>query len=159
MVDIGSCMPDFIVFSTTSLWLSSMRSAPSVPRNSIQVLEKLGYPGGRLQPPPTTNARPLSIVTVIHWQSGMSAPVAARIAPKASCEYTRAGFAGSRHHSTKSRSCVDSIAAGESFDRPVIFLPRPRVMCRLTSALTGLPIVPSRTHCLTYAYFGLKRCE
>ena len=62
------------------------------------------------------------------------------MAPKFCCEYTRTGFAGSRHQRTKSRSCVASIAAGESLTRPLIFLPRPRVRWRLTSALTGLPI-------------------
>ena len=81
--------------------------------------------------------------------SAISLPLAARIAPKFTCEYTRTGRAGSRHHSTKSRSCVASIAAGESLMRPLILVPRPRVMCRLTSALTGLPMVPSRTVFLT----------
>ena len=33
--------------------------------------------------------------------------------------------------------------------RPLIFLPRLRVMWRLTSALTGLPMVPSRMHLRT----------
>ena len=74
MVDIGSTMPFFIVFSTTSRWLSSTMTAPSVPINSIQVVEKFGYPGGRVQPPPTTNDTPLSIVTVIHCVSGTSPP-------------------------------------------------------------------------------------
>ncbi len=59
----------------------------------------------------------------------------------------------------KSRSWVASIAAGESLVRPVIFLPRPRVMWRLTRALTGRPIVPSVIDFLTYANLGLKRCE
>ena len=38
-------------------------------------------------------------------------------------------------------SCVASIAAGESLMRPPILLPRLRVMCLLTSALTGCPIL------------------
>jgi len=42
MVDIGSCMPFSIVFNTTSRWLSSTSSAPSVPTISIQVVEKFG---------------------------------------------------------------------------------------------------------------------
>ncbi len=53
------------------------------------------------------------------------------------------GLAGSMHQSTKSISCVASIAAGDSLMRPPILLPRPRVMCRLTSAQTGSPIVLS----------------
>ena len=47
---------------------------------------------------------------------------------------------------TQRISWVDSIAAGESFTRALILLPRLRVICRLTSALTGRPIVPSRMH-------------
>ena len=46
-------------------------------------------------------------------------------------------------------SCVASIAAGESFVRPLILFPSPRVMCRLTSALTGSPMVPSSIDFLT----------
>ena len=42
MVDIGSCMPFFIVFSTTSRCVSSTITAPSVPTISIQVVEKFG---------------------------------------------------------------------------------------------------------------------
>src|SRR5215471_8041683 len=159
MVDIGKTIPFAIVFSTTSRWLSSTITAPSVPTNSIQVVEKLGYPGGRVHPAPITNDTPLSIVTVIHWVSGIAAPLVSRMAPKLICEYTRNGLAGSRHHSTKSRSCVASIAAGESLVRPLIFLPRLRVMCRLTSALTGLPMEPSRIDLRTYANLGLNRCE
>jgi hypothetical protein len=52
-----------------------------VPIISIHVEEKLGYPGGRLQPPPTMNESPLSIVTKIHWLSGTSPPVDSRNAP------------------------------------------------------------------------------
>ena len=57
------------------------------------------------------------------------------------------------------QALVASIAAGESLIRPLIFLPRPRVMWRLTSALTGRPITPRRMDCQTYANFGLIRCE
>ena len=89
------------------------------------------------------------MVTVIHCVSGIEAPLAACIAPKLFCEYTRTGLAGSRHQSTKSRSCVASIAAGESLMRPLILLPRLRVRWRLTSALTGRPIEPSRMAFLT----------
>jgi hypothetical protein len=35
------------------------------------------------------------------------------------------------------------MAAMDSFTRPLIFFPKLRVMCRLTTALTGLPTVPS----------------
>src|SRR5258707_5028133 len=87
MVDIGNCMPLLIVFRITSRWLSSTNSAPSVPTISIQVVEKFGYPGGRLQPPPTTNERPLSMVTEIHWLSGIGWPLASCMAPKFCCEY------------------------------------------------------------------------
>src|SRR5207245_8162167 len=117
--------------------------------NSIQVVEKFGYPGGNVQPAPITNDTPLSIVTVIHCVSGICSPVVSRIVPKLICEYTRRGLAGSRHHSTKSRSWVASIAAGDSLMRPLIFLPRLRVMWRLTNALTGRPIDPSRIDFLT----------
>src|SRR5258706_16339470 len=86
------------------------------------------------------NERPLSIVTEIHCVSAIGWPLASRMAPKFACEYTRTGFAGSRHHSTKSRSWVASIAAGESLTRPLIFLPRPRVMWRGTRALPRFPI-------------------
>src|SRR3984957_8447437 len=51
------------------------------------------------------------------------------------------------------------MAAGESFTRPPIFLPRFRVMCRLTKALQGSPMVPSSIERFTYANFGLNRCE
>ena len=75
-----------MVFRTTSRWLSSTMTAPSVPMNSIQVVEKFGYPGGSVQPAPITNDTPLSIVTVIHCVSGTGAPVVSRIAPKLICE-------------------------------------------------------------------------
>ena len=42
MDDIGRRMPSFMVFSTTSRWLSSTSSAPSVPIISIHVVEKFG---------------------------------------------------------------------------------------------------------------------
>ena len=70
-----------MVLSTTSRWLSSTITAPSVPTISIQVVEKFGYPGGRLQPPPTTKDSPESIVTVIHCESGTCCAPAARMAP------------------------------------------------------------------------------
>ena len=83
---MGKTMPLSIVFNTTSRWLSSTMTAPSVPTNSIQVVEKFGYPGGSVQPAPITKATPLSIVTVIHWVSGIGAPLASCIVPKLFCE-------------------------------------------------------------------------
>jgi hypothetical protein len=74
-------MPCCSVLSTTSRWLSSTSSAPSVPIISIQVVEKFGYPGGRLLPAATTKEMPLSSVTMRYWVSGMSPPLAAFIAP------------------------------------------------------------------------------
>ena len=44
---------------------------------------------------------------------------------------------------------VASIAAGDSLMRPLILLPSPRVMWRLTNALTGSPMVPSSIERLT----------
>ncbi len=81
MDDIGSRMPCCIVFSTTSRWLSSTSRAPSVPTISIQVVEKFGYPGGKLHPAPITKETPLSMVTMMYCVSGTSPPVAAFIAP------------------------------------------------------------------------------
>src|SRR3989475_7212188 len=42
MVDSGSCIPLPTVFTTTSRWLSSTITTPSVPTISIQVVEKFG---------------------------------------------------------------------------------------------------------------------
>jgi hypothetical protein len=81
MVDIGCTMPFCMVVSKVSLWVSSMINAPSVPTNSIHVIEKLGYAGGKLQPAPITNETPLSMVTMMYCVSGTSAPVDAFIAP------------------------------------------------------------------------------
>ena len=75
-----------MVFRTTSRWLSSTMTAPSVPTNSIQVVEKFGYPGGKVQPAPITNDTPLSMLTVIHCVSGMDAPLVSRMVPKLICE-------------------------------------------------------------------------
>src|SRR5215475_2821877 len=100
---------------------------------------------------------PLSIVTVMSEESGVL--FLWRLTFDTDWQYTRTGFAGSRHHSTQSMSWVASMAAGESRVRVLILLPRLRLRCRLTSALTGSPMVPSTTHFLIYACLGLKRWE
>ena len=46
-------------------------------------------------------------------------------------------------------SWVASMAAGDRLILPEILSPNPRVMWRLTSALTGLPMVPSATDLAT----------
>jgi len=43
MVEIGNWMPFFLVLTMTSLWVSSMNSAPSEPISSSQVLEKTQF--------------------------------------------------------------------------------------------------------------------
>tara|TARA_B100001057_G_scaffold77801_1_gene72819 strand:- start:60 stop:293 length:234 start_codon:yes stop_codon:yes gene_type:complete len=54
--------------------------------------------------------------------------------------YTFTGFLGCRHHNKKSRSWVDSIAAGERAVLPEIFSPNSLVTCLLTRQVTGSPI-------------------
>ena len=79
--------------------------------------------------------------------------------PQAFWEYTRTGRRGSRHQNAKSRSCVASIAAGESFVRALIFAPSVRVMWRLIRMLVTSPSVPSLIARLIIACLGLNRCE
>src|ERR671931_452336 len=83
--------------------------------------------------------------------------VAERQAPAAANHHRHAVVQGDHHPLLVGH--VAAIAAGESLLRPLILVPSMRVMWRETSAVTGLPMVPSRMHLRTYAYFGLKRCE
>ena len=90
------------------------------------------------------------MVTAIHWR--VRDRLAARLLHGAEVlpANTRAPASPAPGTTARSRGRGShSIAAGESFTRPLIFLPRPRVMCRDTSALTGLPMVPLRIDCRT----------
>ena len=80
----------------------------------------------------------------------LAGPVPVRAARRAQPEHARMRrVLDVLRRRVRRREDLDSIAAGESLVRPVIFLPRPRPIWRLTSALTGLPKVPSVAHLWT----------
>jgi hypothetical protein len=66
MVDIGSCMPFFTVFSTTSRCEIVDHHHALGTHHLDPGGGEVRVASGRLQPPPTTKVSPLSSVTVIH---------------------------------------------------------------------------------------------